>query len=242
MCLTTSARRRAVFLQHLLDEIDSPARTIEFVAQQDIGRAGRGTEAAMHALAQDGVGFGDIGIGQLSEAEFGLHAGDPDEAPGRVIRPRLRMPFGSKLCRTRSLKAATPALAGWNTSTCRLTSSVARSSMACPPTERGALAHQRRLRIRPRRHRRPDQAAAPVVEHVAPGFAGETLAQRRARGWRADDTPHRPGAERALGRKRLRHRERIPTPPPNARLRSFQRFQTAIAAWQARPRDVRPMR
>jgi hypothetical protein len=123
-------RRRAVLFQHLLDEIDSAARTIEFVAEQDVGRTGRGTEAAMHALAQDRVGFGDIGVGQLRQAEFGLHAVDPEEAPGRVIRPRLRMPLGSKLSRTRSLKAATPALAGWNTSTCRLTPSGARSSVA----------------------------------------------------------------------------------------------------------------
>ena len=77
MCLTTSARRRAVFFQHLLDEIDSAARAIEFVAEQNIGRTGRGAEAAMHALAQDLVGFRDIGIGQLSEAEFGLHAEFP---------------------------------------------------------------------------------------------------------------------------------------------------------------------
>src|ERR1700722_11310 len=128
-------RRRAVFFQHLLDEIDSAARTIEFIPQQDVGRAGRGAEPAMHAGPQDLVGFGNIGIGELRQAEFGLHAADPEEAPGRAIRPRLRMPFGSKLRRTRSLKAATPSLAGWNTSIWRLTSSAARSSMAWPPAE-----------------------------------------------------------------------------------------------------------
>src|SRR5579863_7236345 len=74
ICLTTSAVGGAVLLQHLLDEIDSAARAIELVAEQDIGRTGRGAEPAMHALAQDGVGFGDIWIGQLSGAEFGLHA------------------------------------------------------------------------------------------------------------------------------------------------------------------------
>src|SRR2546426_941989 len=61
--------RRAVLLQHLLDEIDPAARAIEFVAQQHIGRTGRGAEAAMHAGAQDLVGFGDVGIGELGEAE-----------------------------------------------------------------------------------------------------------------------------------------------------------------------------
>src|SRR5579871_1651158 len=119
---------RPVFFQHLLDQVDAAARAIEFVAEQDIGRTGRGAEPAMHAFAQDGVGLGDIGIGQLSGGEFRLHGTIP-----RLIRPRLRMPFGSKLCRTRSFKAATPAAAGWNTSTCRLTSPLARNSMACPP-------------------------------------------------------------------------------------------------------------
>ena len=42
-------RRRAVILQHVLDEIDPPPGAVEFVAEQDIGRTGRGAEAAMHA-------------------------------------------------------------------------------------------------------------------------------------------------------------------------------------------------
>src|SRR4030095_717375 len=100
------SRRRPVLFQHLLDEIDPAARAIEFVAEQHVGRTGRGTEAAMHAGAQNLVGFSDIGVGELGSAEFGFHVAD-----SRVIRPRLRMPFGSKLWRTRSLKAARPA--GW---------------------------------------------------------------------------------------------------------------------------------
>ena len=46
-------RRRTVVLQHVLDEIDAPARLIEFVAEQQIGRAGRRAEAAMDAGADD---------------------------------------------------------------------------------------------------------------------------------------------------------------------------------------------
>src|SRR3954469_4572309 len=122
------ARRRAVLLQHLLDEGDAPARTIEFIAEQHIGRTGRGAEAAMHAGAQDLVGFRDIGIGQLGERKFGFHVADV-----RAIRPRLRMILGSKLCRTRWPRAATPPACGWNTSTFRLTSSGARISVAWPP-------------------------------------------------------------------------------------------------------------
>ena len=70
MCLTTSGVGGSVLLQHLLDQVDAPARAIELVAEQHIGRAGRGAEAAMHAGAQDLVGFGDIGIGQLREARI----------------------------------------------------------------------------------------------------------------------------------------------------------------------------
>jgi hypothetical protein len=45
--------RRPVVLQHLLDQVDAAARRIELVAEQHIGRAGRGAEAAMHAGAED---------------------------------------------------------------------------------------------------------------------------------------------------------------------------------------------
>src|ERR1700744_532537 len=120
--------RRLVLLQHLLDQINAAARAIELVAEQHIGRTGRGAEAAMHAGAQYLVGFLDVGIGELGEAEIGFHV----EATRR-IRPRLRMCFGSKLWRTRSPSAASPAGCGWNTSTSRRTSSAARSKVAWPP-------------------------------------------------------------------------------------------------------------
>ena len=60
--------RRRVVLQHLLDQVDAPARRIELVAEQHIGRAGRGAEAAMHAGAQNLVRLRDVRIGELGEA------------------------------------------------------------------------------------------------------------------------------------------------------------------------------
>ena len=69
------ARRRPVLLEHVLDQIDAPARAIELVAEQHIGRAGGGAEAAMHAGAQDLFRFRDLRIDQLREGEVGLHAG-----------------------------------------------------------------------------------------------------------------------------------------------------------------------
>ena len=65
--------RRAAVFQHILDEIDAATRAVEFVAERHIGRACCGTEAAMHAFAQDFFGFTDAGIAQLIGAEMGLH-------------------------------------------------------------------------------------------------------------------------------------------------------------------------
>src|SRR4029077_7494392 len=89
---------------------------------------GRRAKAAMDAGAQDLVGFPDVGIGELGERELGLHAG-----VHRALQTRVRSVFGSKLCRTRSPSAASPAACGWNTSTFRRTSSPARISVAWPP-------------------------------------------------------------------------------------------------------------
>ena len=58
--------RRPVVLQHVLDQVDAPARRVALVAEQHIGRAGRGAEAAMHAGAQDLVGLRDVRIGKLA--------------------------------------------------------------------------------------------------------------------------------------------------------------------------------
>ena len=43
----------SLVLQHVLDQVDAAARAVELVAEQHVGRAGRGAEAAMHAGAQN---------------------------------------------------------------------------------------------------------------------------------------------------------------------------------------------
>ena len=58
--------------EHLLDQIDAAARAVEFVAEQLIGRAGRGAEAAVHAFAQDAsasCAFGRV-FDEFGEAGF----------------------------------------------------------------------------------------------------------------------------------------------------------------------------
>ena len=55
MCLTVFSSAGRPGLQHVLDQVDAPARAVELVAQHLVGRAGRGAEAAMHAGPQDPV-------------------------------------------------------------------------------------------------------------------------------------------------------------------------------------------
>ncbi len=60
------------FFEHVLDQVDAAARAVELVAEQHIGRAGRGAEAAMHAGAQDLFRRRGIGVGELGQRELGL--------------------------------------------------------------------------------------------------------------------------------------------------------------------------
>ena len=59
--------------EHLLHQVDASARAVELIAQQLIGRAGGGAEAAVHAFAQDGLGL--LAVGRVLElgSELGLH-------------------------------------------------------------------------------------------------------------------------------------------------------------------------
>ena len=82
--------RRAA-LEHSLDQVDAAARRIELIAEQDIGGAGRGAEAAMDAFADDRIGFGDLRVGELGGGEVGLHGFRQNgvhaagvENPGRI--------------------------------------------------------------------------------------------------------------------------------------------------------------
>jgi hypothetical protein len=66
------ARRRLTF-EHLLDKVNASARTVELVAQQLVGRAGGGTKAAVHALAQNSFGSQAVGRALEFGCEMGLH-------------------------------------------------------------------------------------------------------------------------------------------------------------------------
>jgi hypothetical protein len=60
---------RAARFQHVLDQVNPPARTIQFVSEQHERGARRGAEAAMHAGAQNLVAGRGIRVGKLRGTE-----------------------------------------------------------------------------------------------------------------------------------------------------------------------------
>src|SRR5262245_51592180 len=116
--------RRPSVLQHILDQVDAAARAVELVAERDIGRTGRRAETAMHASAQDLLGFRHVRIGELAKGEGGLH---------QPIRPGLRMALGSNSAFSRAESAASDGGCGSNTGTAVRTAGEARTSVAWPP-------------------------------------------------------------------------------------------------------------
>src|SRR5579872_4696667 len=103
-------RHRAARFEHVLDEVNAATRAVELVAQQHVGRTGRGAEAAMHAGAQDLFRLLRVGIEQLRRGEVGAHAYTPS-----TMRPGLRTWRGSNPSLTRRDKAASGPGCGSNT-------------------------------------------------------------------------------------------------------------------------------
>jgi hypothetical protein len=60
--------------EYLLDEINASARTVEFIAEQLIGRTGGVAKTAMHALAQNGGCFFALGGASKLGTEMRLHS------------------------------------------------------------------------------------------------------------------------------------------------------------------------
>ncbi len=67
-------RRGRHAFQDLLHQVDAAARPVELVAEQLVSRAGRGAETAVHALAQDGVGFAPLWRVFDEVGEISLHS------------------------------------------------------------------------------------------------------------------------------------------------------------------------
>ncbi len=180
--------RRPVVLQHVLDQVDAPARGIELVAEQHIGRAGRGAEAAMHAGAQDLVGFRDIRVGELGEGESWVCIGSHPRPHAAGIEHALGIealldPLGQ--CGKRRRPAART-----------------RRSPRAPRPARGSASHARRSRRprgapAPRRHRRtrrarPRSGRPPNRRTSAPAPARRSCGELGAAARRRRDAPERP--------------------------------------------------
>jgi hypothetical protein len=76
------SQERLGAFQHLLDQVDAPARPVELVAQQLIGRAGRGAETTMHAATQDLLGLAAGGGVSNEIGEMGFHQNSGYMRPG----------------------------------------------------------------------------------------------------------------------------------------------------------------
>ena len=69
-----AAVRRAAVFEHFLDQVDPSPRTVEFIANQLVGWAGRIAHSAMNARPDDLVGASDFRDCQLVCSELRLHA------------------------------------------------------------------------------------------------------------------------------------------------------------------------
>lgn len=76
--------RRLSSLKHGFDEINSPARTIEFITKQQIGRARGGTKPAMDTSAQYLFRRLHRRIFKLLRKEISFHRLNPVVHPGRI--------------------------------------------------------------------------------------------------------------------------------------------------------------
>ena len=178
MCLTTSAVAGPVVLQHVLDQIDAPARAVELVAEQHIGRAGGGAEAAMDAVAQDLVrDFGDRSDRQLGGVKAGLHATTTRLA---YMRPGLSMPL-DRSCPSpagqarpgRGLRLEHRAPRRARAAGAANQGRVAAAAPTAPRTSCGTARRRRR-------QREPDEPAGPVVEDLRPASAARSRGHARA--------------------------------------------------------------
>src|SRR5215469_13106652 len=91
--------------EYVFDQVYAAARTVEFVAEQDIGRTGCGAKPAMSAGSQHFLGRCNIRIGELLHREIGPHPLNslwppPTDAPDSPRQNRGRSGKGSRPART----------------------------------------------------------------------------------------------------------------------------------------------
>ncbi len=229
-------RRRAVGLQHVLDQIDAPARAVEFVAEQHIGRAGRGAEAAMHAGAQDLFGGVDGGVGELGGGKIRLHRGYRPSRMRPGLSTPMRIELGLDARRERAERGRPPAR-------------TRRRGRASPPARRPAWRGRRGASRR--RGRSPAPASGPassasrLSQTRPPPQSKKTSADgRRVRMSAATAERRRSGVGQsrqtdAAGRRQQRAEPRRP-PPRTPRRRRRPAARRDRGGFRSPRRDRRP--
>jgi len=94
-------------LEQLLHEVAAATRAVGLVAEQLAGRAGRGAEAAVHALVQDRLSLGAVDAALVFGSEFGLHGqgfGPAQAAAG--VRSRVEPAGPSSRLNSRGMRAS----------------------------------------------------------------------------------------------------------------------------------------
>ena len=225
MCLTTSARRRPLVLQHVLDQVDAAARANR-AHRRAAHRSGRSRCRSRNARRRaEFFRLGDVRIGELSQGESWFCIYTPAH-----IRPGLSTPLGSKLSFTRLVNAASGGLRlehldgrahGCGRANQRGVAAALRRArrrtIAAPPHRRWPAARSRSARRPSRRTfaRRLDSAAISEPRAGAPRRANRRSpdrphAERRARRGRpsqsARDVPSLARRDRAIGLQHRRQR------------------------------------
>ena len=107
MCLCMPAR--AIAFEHLLDQVDTATRPIEFITGELIGRAGRIAEAAVYTVTQDTIRLLAMMRFEIAESDRGLHS-------SLYSLAGFRMLLGSRAYLMRLCMASIPPCSGWNIS------------------------------------------------------------------------------------------------------------------------------
>ena len=239
--LRLRGRRRA--FEHLLDEVDAPARAVELVAQELVGRAGRGAEPAVDAATQDGVGFPALGRVPDECGERGLHGESEIRIHPAAVQDALRVEV--RLQPPVQARAAARAAAGTRRRPCRRRGRASRARRAQPP--RRAAPARRRARRRSSQRNAPPHSTSCAPPSSAYGAVALTDSRHSARpGARAAAKNgcvcSRTLAEEVVaGREPHRRRcgRRRPRPPgrrrPRARAGGRRPGRSPTAAAAARP-------
>ena len=214
--------RRAVVLEHLLHQVDAAARAVALVAEQHVGRAGGGAEAAVHAAAQDLVDLRDARVlaaawrvklvcmaALVLSLRNCVHAAGIEDA-GRIEGglELAREPLQARLQRLEHLDRGAHLRLGAD-------------QRGMPAVRGDDAADVGGAGVGRRQHLGPDEPARPVVERAALHVGRDGGDHLRARRRRGRDAPERRIAA-------LQHRELAQLAPEGKRILAVELVDLAV--------------